>query len=111
VAYKTQKTPEIEIEANLSRIHHGNVYKSLLQVVITNHTNSPREIISINVRRCDGSTIKLARPIDDPDLLPLIIEPDETKTIESLYHKSVEIAGTDIVVEDDLHKVYCALIT
>ncbi|WP_422190427.1 hypothetical protein [Methanoregula sp.] len=79
-------------------------------MVITNHTQSPREIISINVRRCDGITIKLARPHDDHDLLPLKIEPNATKTIESLYHKSVENAGTDIVVEDDLHKVYCALI-
>jgi len=101
-----QKTPEIEIEANLVRIRQEHISERVLQVIITSHAKSPRCITSIVVRHRDGTIVKLAELDNYRNLLPFRIEPGETKTLDSLSHESLKNEGAVIEVEDDHHKEY-----
>ncbi len=101
-----QKPSEIEIEANLIRVRHEHISESVLQVIITSHAKSPKNITSIVFRQRDGTTVKLAELDNYRNLLPFRIKPGETETLDSLSHESLKTEGAVIVVEDDLHNEY-----
>ena len=106
VVNEMQKTPEIEIEANLVRIRNEQISGRVLQVIIISHAKSPRNITSIVVRHRDGTIVNLAELGNYRNLLPFTIKPGETETLDSLSHESLKKEGAVIVVEDDLHKEY-----
>jgi hypothetical protein len=97
------ESSEVNVEAELVKIPHEQISERVLQIIITNSSNSTRTVTKIGVRQNTGVTVELTTPGDRHNLLPLVIRSRETKTIEGLSHSSITEKGALIVIVDDLN--------